>query len=74
MVNTSLPLPPPPPFIPAPRYTPAPLSPTAGYMSPEEQKKQLAEFLEKHPKSSSHDEVTSYLKKKLQKSMSLMDD
>ena len=68
MVNTQLPRPPPPPFTPTPLSPPARLSPPAGYMSPEERKKQLAEFLEKHPKSSSHDAVMLYLTKKLQKS------
>ncbi|PWA39832.1 hypothetical protein CTI12_AA526050 [Artemisia annua] len=73
MVNTTLPLPPPPPFVPVPRHPLASLSPSTGYMSPEEQKKRLDEYREKHLKSC-RDEVTSYLEKKLQKIMSLKDD
>ena len=78
MVNTTLPLPPPPPFIPVPRGIPASLSqspsPSTGYtMSPEELKKLLDELREKQLKSC-RDEVTSYLKKELQKFESLKDD
>ena len=74
MVNTTLPLPPPPPFIPVPRHIPASPSPSTGYtMSPEELKKLLDELREKQLKRC-RDEVTSYLEKKMEKIMSLKDD